>query len=469
MTALDKALGYFEEHQAEYLERLKTLVRIPGVSAWDSHRPELDKSAEAVRQELEKAGLEKTEILEVGDAPPYAYGEWLGAPGKPTLLLYAHHDVQPPGEDQRWLTEPFVPVEKQGPNGLRLYGRGSADDKAGAMCHVAAIEAWMKTAGELPCNVKVLIEGEEEIGSTHLSQCLKQHQEKLMADVLVLTDTTNFDTGVPSLTYSLRGLISVDVELRTVDHAIHSGMWGGPILDPLYTLCQLIGTLHDQDGRIAVEGFYDNAHVAADWESERIAGLDYGLGHLRKESGMLEATQLAGESERHILERIWHRPSITVIGLDACPLAVSANKILPVAKARLSCRVGPGQDPGHLIAALEKHLKKHVRYGAELNLSFGDGCPGWLCQPSGPAFEAAERALEAGFGKKVALIGCGGSIPFVGPFAEAFGGAPALLLGLEDPYTNAHGENESLHIGDFNKLMNSSVRLLQELSTYKKP
>lgn len=465
MTPLENALNYCRTHQDDMLARLSELVKIAGISAWPQCKAALRESAEAVRKELERAGLQNTELLELDDdVPPYAYGEWLGAKGAPTLLLYAHHDVQPPGEDARWKTPPFEPVIAEGPGGKRLYGRGTADDKAGAMCHVAAIESWLKTSGSLPCNVKVIIEGEEEVGSTNLGRALETWREKLQADVIVLTDTTNFDTGVPSLTYSLRGLVGLDITLRTVDHAVHSGMWGGPCIDPLSALCKLLGTLHDDHGRIAVKGFYDDIREAEAWERERLNNLPYNEAKLREESGLLPSTKITGEPDRSLLERLWMRPSITVTALDACPIEKAANKLLPVATARLSCRIVPNQRPEDMLARLEAHLKAHVPYGAELTLSGREGVPGWVCVPKGPAFDAAERALEAGFGRKPAFIGCGGTIPFVGPFAEAFGGAPAILLGLEDPYTNAHGENESLHIEDFYKLMQSSVRLLEELS-----
>lgn len=462
--SLEKALLYASMNQEDFLKRLSELVRIEGVSAWPEKSEELLKSAEAVRKELEKSGLENTGLLTVENAPPYAYGEWLHAPGKPTLLLYAHHDVQPPGETERWHTPPFQPTKKEGPGGLRLYGRGSADDKAGAMCHVAAIESWLRSTGSLPCNIKVIIEGEEEIGSLHLSKCLQTYKEKLHADVLVLTDTSNYETGTPSLTYSLRGLVGLDVELRTVDHAIHSGMWGGPCIDPLTALCKLLGTLHNDDGSIAVNGFYDDIRELEDWERERIDSLCYTEKQFRREAGLLPGTMITGEANQGLLEKLWLRPTITVIALDACSIAESANKLLPMAKARLSCRIVAHQDPAKILEHLKSHLMQHTPFGAEIAISGGEGVPAWVCVPKGPSFDAAERALEAGFGKKTAFIGSGGTIPFVGPFAEAFGGAPALLLGLEDPYTNAHGENESLHIEDFFKLIQSSIRLFEELS-----
>lgn len=463
-TDLQKALAHLQEHEESYIATLEDLVRIPGISAWESHQAELPKSAEAIRAELEAAGLEHTELLELEGAPPYAYGEWLGAPGKPTVLLYAHHDVQPPGRDELWKSPPFEPERREGPNGLRLYGRGSADDKAGAMCHVAAIASWLKGAGTLPLNVKVIIEGEEEVGSTHLEQALLRWKDKLQADVIVLTDTTNFDTGVPSLTYSLRGLLTADVTVKTTGHAVHSGMWGGPCIDALTSICKLLGTLHDDDGAVAVEGFAAGAREPEDWEVQRLKELGYDEATLRKESGLLPGTKLTGEPDRSILERLWQRPTITVIGLDACPIATSANKLIPEARARLSCRLAAGQDPKAVGEALKAHLLAKAPYGAEVEVELLDAVPGWVCVPEGPAFDAAERALEAGFGHKTAFIGSGGSIPFVGPFAVAFGGAPAILLGLEDPYTNAHGENESLHLDDFKKLMNSTVRILDELS-----
>jgi len=464
MTALDDALSYADEHAEDFLERLKDFARIPGISAWPSHAAELQRSAEFTRDLLAKAGLDNTQLLEFEGAPPYAYGEWLGAEGKPTLLLYAHHDVQPPGEEQAWNSPPFEPTERDGPGGRRLYGRGAADDKAGALVHAAAIEAWLKTEGSLPCNIKVIIEGEEEVGSTHLAQCLVAHRELLDADIMVLTDTLNFAIGHPSLTYSLRGMVSMEVELRTIDHAVHSGMWGGPCIDPLSALCKLLGSLHDDEGCIAVPGFLDDIREASDWERERIAQLGYDEAKLREESGLLDGTRLTGESDRSVLERIWLRPAISVIALDACPMDLAANKLLPYARAKLSCRIVPNQEPAQIIEHLKAHLRAQTPYGAELTIRNAEGVAGWVCVPEGPAFEAAERALSAAFDHEVAFIGCGGSIPFVGPFAEAFGGAPAILLGIEDPFTNAHGENESLHIGDFHKAIAGNIRLFAELA-----
>jgi len=347
--------------------------------------------------------------------------------------------------------------------GDRLFGRGTADDKAGILVHVAALESILKTIKKLPINVKVLFEGEEEIGSVHLEEYLKENLDLLKSDILILTDTGNYDIGIPTLTYSLRGIVALDVELRTVDHAVHSGMWGGLLIDSLTSLCKLLGTLHDHEGRIAVEGFQDGVRELSDFEVENLKRLNYTEEKLRKESGLLHGVKVIGDSSHALLERMWYRPAINVIGLDSCNLKESANKILHTAKARISCRIVANQNPDHVLSALKKHLTKHAPYGSHLEFTSEDKLKPWVCLPAGPAIKAAEKALELGYGNKTAYVGCGGSIGFVEPFANAFGGAPAILIGVEDPYTNAHGENESLLLSDFKKSMKSVLHLFYEL------
>jgi len=278
-----------------------------------------------------------------------------------------------------------------------------------------------------------------------------------------LTDTANYDIGKPALTYSLRGIAQVDVELRTVDHSVHSGMWGGVIMDPLSALCKLIGTLHDDHGRIVVQHFSDGVRPITEKERKSIASLGYTEDQLRKESGLLEGVKVTGHPDHAILERIWLQPSITVIALDACNLAQAANKILHSAKARISCRLVADQDPNKVVQALKDHLEKHAPYGAKITIDNVQTVKPWVCVPTGEVFAAAEKALQAGYDSPLLLIGCGGSIGFVEPFAKAFGGAPALLVGVEDPYTNAHGENESLCISDFHKCIKSMIHLFFNL------
>jgi len=430
------------------------------------------KCAHAVKAEVERAGLHNAKLLHLKDLPegkfvaPGVFGEWLKAgEGQPTVLLYAHYDVQPPGRDDLWKTPAWEPtiVNKPEIGGVRLFGRGTADDKAGVIAHLGAVEAVLNTVKALPVNVKVLFEGEEEVGSTHLEQILEQHFDVLKSDVLILADTGNYDIGVPSITYSLRGIVGLDVELRTVKASVHSGMWGGPVIDPLSALCKLIGTLHDDKGHVAVEGFFDSVRLPSQKEKDNIKELNYTEEKLRKESGLLGSVKVAGNPEVPILSKIWLQPAITVIALDACELKNAANKILHSATARISVRIVPDQNPAEVLKVVKAHLTKHVPYGAEISFSNEDTLKPWVCVPEGPVFAAAERALELGYNRHPVLVGCGGSIGFVEPFAKAFGGAPAILVGVEDPYTSAHGENESLLLSDFKKSIRSLVHLFFEL------
>jgi acetylornithine deacetylase/succinyl-diaminopimelate desuccinylase-like protein len=261
-------LDYLKKNAPTYLEDLKKLVRIPSVSFDGFPKETVEKSAQAVLELMKTRGLENVQILKVGDAHPYVYGERLKAPGKPTLLLYAHHDVQPPGREELWKTSPFEPTVAKGPGGERLYGRGTADDKAGIVVHTSAIDAYLKTVGELPVNVKVVIEGEEEIGSSHLAEFLKTYRSKLDADVLVLTDTSNYDCGVPALTVALRGLVGVEIEVRALSKTVHSGMWGGPVPDPAMALTKMLATLVDEHGVIQVPGVMSQVKPLSATEKE---------------------------------------------------------------------------------------------------------------------------------------------------------------------------------------------------------
>ena len=431
---------------------LETLVRIPSISADPESADDVDACATAVGDLMRDAGLHDVRELRVDGGLPYVVGEWTQRPGAPTVLLYAHHDVQPAGYVERWSTEPFAPTERDG----RLYGRGTADDKAGVVAHVAAVRAWLRTAGELPCNVKVLIEGEEEIGSPGLSGFLDAYTDDLRSDVLLLADAGNWSVGTPGLTYSLRGLAGVDVRVRALDGPVHSGMAGGAVPDPVLALAQLLATL--------VDGCWDDYEPPDAAERARIAALPSPEVGLRRAWGVRDGVDLAGDPSVSLFERLWLRPTVTVIGIDGHPIAGSSNQIVAEAAARISVRVGRGQDPARLNAALRAHLERRIPLHLEHSITELDAVPAWHCQPEGWAFDATERALRAGFGVDPVYMGVGGSIPFVGPFADAFGGIPALLLGPADPGSRIHGEDESLHLGDWHKLIESEVHLLAELA-----
>jgi acetylornithine deacetylase/succinyl-diaminopimelate desuccinylase-like protein len=455
MRALERR---FDASLAELVE----LARIPGVSAPGFDPAELERSAAAVAALLRDAGLDGVEVLRVPGAHPYVVAEKRArGAGAATVLVYAHHDVQPPGRLERWRTPPFEPVLR--PDG-RLYGRGVVDDKAGLLLHVAALRAWIEAEGAPPLHVKVVVEGEEEIGSGHLAEFLRAQRERLLADFLVLSDTQNLATGLPSLTTSLRGIVLVDVRVRALDHPIHSGMWGGPLPDAATMLARLLGRLVDDAGAVALPGLFDDApELGADLRA-RLASLPFDEASFRADAGLLDGIPLLGERQRPVYERLWFRPTLAVTALDAIPFASAANQLVDEARARVGVRIAPGQDPQRVARCVRAFLERDPPAGVRVETSLAAAVAGWRTEARGPAFEAARRALRAGFAREPVEIGCGGSIPFVGPFGEVMGGVPQLLLGLEDPPCNAHGENESLDPADFRKAACASAHLLAELA-----
>jgi acetylornithine deacetylase/succinyl-diaminopimelate desuccinylase-like protein len=458
---LEKALAALERGSERTLADLVALARIPSVSAAGFDPAQVERSAEGAAALLESCGL-RAEVLRLPGAHPAAYGEWLGAgPAAPTVLVYAHHDVQPPGREGRWQTPPFEPTLR---DDGRLYGRGVVDDKAGLLLHVAALRAWREASGALPLNVKLLVEGEEEIGSLHLAEFLRAQRERLRADVLVLSDTANLATGLPSFTVSLRGLVVVEVAVRALDHPLHSGMWGGPLPDAATALCGILGRLTDARGAIAVPGLADDAPELSAAERASLAALPYDEAEFRADAGILAGVPLSGEPGRSVYEQLWTRPALAVTALEAMPLAEAANQLIAEAHAKVGLRLAPGQDAERALRRLVAFLEADPPRGVRVETRLESAAPGWRTDAVGPAFDALRRALRAGFGREPVAIGCGGSIPFVGPFLAELGGAPALLLGLEDPICNAHGENESLHLGDFAKASRAAVHLLAELA-----
>jgi acetylornithine deacetylase/succinyl-diaminopimelate desuccinylase-like protein len=466
--SLKKTIAAFEARFDEHLEDLKALVRIPSVSFPGFDASQVRRSAEAVAALLRKRGLEGVEILEIEGAHPYVYGEKRGVPGAPTLLLYAHHDVQPPGREELWKSPPFEPTLREGPGGVRMYARGSADDKAGVIVHTAAISAFLEACDSLPVNVKVVIEGEEEVGSTHLSKFIERWKSKLQADVLVLTDTANFDCGHPALTVALRGLVGVNIEVRSTSHTMHSGMWGGPVPDPAMALSKMLATLVDENGRVAVPGVWEQVRPVTAAEAAEFEKIPYDEAEFRRQAGLVAGARILKESVNPIAQ-IFRLPSLVVNAVQASSKAQAGNVINDTAWARVTIRLVADMDPAKVLSQLETHLRTVCPWGLEVSITQDRGSGPWSTSPSESprheaAFAAAKSAMREGYGREPLLIGCGGSIPFVKPFAEALGGAPALLVGVEDPYTNAHGENESLLISDLKKACLSQIHLFAALA-----
>ena len=454
------ALQYLDRNFDEFKRTLVGLSRIPSVSAEGFPPQEVRRSAQGMAEALRQAGVEHVQVLEIPGVHPYVYGDWLHKPGAPTILLYGHHDVQPPGRPEKWLSPAFEPQERDG----RLYGRGTADDKGGCMAHVGAVACYLKGQGTLPCNVKFIIEGEEEIGSENLGRFLDKYKGMMSADFIVLSDTANFDTGIPALTYQLRGICQVDVEVQCLDHPVHSGMWGGPVPDPVQVLSGIIADLQNKDGSLNIPGLYKDVAKPGAKQLARIRKLPFSEKKFKKDGGLVPGLQLTGEKKYSVYERIWTRPSLTVIAMESHEIQGSSNQIVDSARARLSLRTVPNMDGRKAGELLVKKITKNPPHGAKITAKVNGSTPWWTTDPDGPAFEAARRALKAGFKKDTAMIGAGGSIGFVQPFADLLGGAPCLLMGVEDPPCNAHSENESLHLGDWLKCMRSAIHLYDELS-----
>lgn len=425
------------------VEDVKALTRIPSVSLGTFDQAEVARSAEAVAELLRAEGMDVKVVAEGGR--PAVIAHKAGPAGSPKVLMYAHHDVQPPGDEKDWDTPAFEPTERDG----RLYGRGAADDKAGVMAHVAALRAW---GDDLPCSVTLFIEGEEEIASDSLPALLEKYADELRSDALVLADSANWAIGTPALTTTLRGTVRAVVTVRTLTHSVHSGMFGGAAPDAVTSLCRLLATLHDATGSVAVDG------LSASFDTH----IDYDEQQLRQDAGLLPGTQLIGEGP--LTSRLWLQPSITVIGIDAPAVDVASNTLSASARAKISLRVAPTQDPNEAFQALAKHLRAHAPFGAEVEVELEEVGSGFAADAQGPVYEEARAAFRDAWDAEPVDVGIGGSIPFVSLFAEMMPGAALLVTGVEDPDTRAHGANESLHLGEFAKVCLAEAVLLGRIA-----
>ena len=422
---------------------LEDLVRIESVWADPGRRDEVHRSARAVADLLSQAGFGDVRIVSEGGAPA-VIARHPAPPGAPTVLLYAHHDVQPEGDRSQWASPPFEPTERDG----RLYGRGSADDKAGIATHLAAFRAHR---GQPPVGVTVFVEGEEESGSPSLVRLLAAHRDALAADVIVIADSDNWSTDTPALTVSLRGLADCVVEVATLDHGLHSGIWGGVVPDALSVLVRLLAGLHDDDGNVAVAGLHESTAAAVDYPPERV----------RADSGLLDGVSEIGSGS--VPQRLWAKPAITVIGIDTTPVAAASNTLIPRARAKISLRVAPGGDAAVHLDALTAHLQRHAPWGAQVSVMRGEIGEPYAIDASGPVYDAARAAFRQGWGVEPIDMGMGGSIPFIAEFAAAFPQAKILVTGVEDPATQAHSIDESLHLGVLERAAIAEALLLANL------
>lgn len=441
----------FVDHNFDHLlGELIELAKIPGI-AWEAFDPsELERSANSVAQLLRDLGVFDFVEIRKSQADgkagaPAVVARRAAKNGKPQVLLYAHHDVQPPGDEQVWQTKPFEPTLLAG----RLYGRGAADDKAGIVTHIAAIRALKEIAGsDFDLGLTLFIEGEEEAGSPTFRNFLDENAQDLQADVIIVADSGNWTVEVPALTTTLRGLVSQVIEVSTLDHALHSGMYGGAVPDAMMATIRLLASLHDDQGNVAIAGL----------KQGKADELPYTEDQLRIDAGMLKNTQQIGDGS--ILDRIWTKPALTVIGIDGQSVAMSSNTMLPSVKAKISLRIAPGEQPEQALELLRAHLEANLPFGATLNYGeielgkpFSGLSEGW-------AKPAAEQALSAGFGLDSVNIGIGGSIPFIADLTEVFPEAQILVTGVEDPDSRAHSPNESVELGMLKKAMVSEALLL---------
>ena len=434
------------------IEDLTELVAIPSI-AWDGLDPaHVEASAHRVAELFKEAGLDDVRLLNAvaadgvqGRTAVVARRE--AAPGMPTVLMYAHHDVQPIGDEALWDTPPFVATRK----GDRLFGRGAADDKAGIMVHIGALRAVTAAAAAEGLGLTYFIEGEEEAGSPSFRAFLEKYQELLRADVIIVADSGNWKIGVPALTTSLRGMTAGEFEVRVLDHAVHSGMYGGPVLDAPTLAARLIATLHDDAGNVAVEGLLQ----------QEVGEVEYPEDALREDAGILDGVRLAGSGP--IADRLWNKPAISLIGLDMTSVALSSNTILPVCRGKVSVRVAPGQDPQDAARAMEAHFAKQDLFGAKITYTTTEAGASFRTDLSGTAAQAELWALETAWGTEAVSMGIGGSIPFIADLTELFPEAQILITGVEDPDSRAHSANESLHIGDFDHAVLAEALLLARL------
>ncbi len=453
---MEPVLAYIDQNRERFVAELAEWVKIPAISSDSSHRADMQRNAEHLAAELRKLGADRVEIWPT-KGHPAVFAEWLQAAGKPTLLVYGHHDVQPVDPLDQWVTPPFEPAIRDG----RLWGRGVVDDKGQVHIHVKAIEAFLRTAGKLPINLKLIVEGEEEIGSDNLDILLRDKAKDLEADVVCVSDTAMFGRGIPSLCVGLRGLMYLEVRVDGPTTDLHSGSFGGGVANPVNALARMIARLHDDDARVAVPGFYDTVRPLSAVERSEIAGLPFDEKEWLTSTG---APSVFGETGYSTLERVWARPTLDCCGIHGGFAGEGAKTIIPAfASAKVSCRLVPDQEPEAIQKLVGEYLRQVAPPGVRVTVTYLHGGRPYLAPTDHPVFDVAKRAFTKAFGRPTVFIREGGSIPFVRTIADATG-KPCLLMGFGQPDENAHAPNEWLDLENYHLGIKSAAYLYDELA-----
>ncbi|OFV91705.1 MAG: peptidase M20 [Acidobacteria bacterium RIFCSPLOWO2_12_FULL_65_11] len=453
---MDKVIDFINLSRDRYVDELKGLLAIPSISALPEHAGDVKRCAEWCADEMRRIGLQNVRLIPT-PGNPVVYGDWLGAPGAPTILYYGHYDVQPVDPLDLWTTPPFEATIRDG----EIYARGAADDKGQVFMHFKAVEAHLKQNGRLPVNMKFMIEGEEEVGSAHLDDFIRAHKTELKADVVVISDTSMFARGVPSMCYGLRGLVYFQIDLRGSSTDMHSGLFGGAVANPAFVLAQMLAQMKDRGGHIKIPGFYDAVLPLSDDERKAWATLPFNERQYKKDFGI---PKVFGESDYTTLERIWGRPTFEVNGLLSGFTGDGAKTVLPaVAMAKVSMRLVPDQDPNKIAELFETYVRKIAPKTVDLKVTRMHGGKPWMASYDNVFIQAAGRAIEKGFGKKPVFVREGGSIPVVSTFQEELG-LPSVLFGVGLPDENAHAPNEKLDLGNFHNGIIASAMLYQEIA-----
>jgi acetylornithine deacetylase/succinyl-diaminopimelate desuccinylase-like protein len=449
-------MNYYQQHRDAFLEGLKTFLRIPSISTLPEHKADIRRAAEFVAEELRRAGLSEVELIE-GPGHPLVYGEWTGAPGKPTLLLYGHYDVQPPDPLEEWKSPPFEPAVR----GDDIFARGASDDKGQTYILIKAVEGLLKTRGNLPVNVKFLIEGEEEVGGGHIERYVASRPPRLRADAALICDTEMFAPGLPTLCVGLRGIVYTEVEVQGASHDLHSGVYGGAAPNPIQAAAEILCALKDREGRIQIPGFYDRVQPPSAKEREAWARLPFDEEEYReKEVG---APELVGEPGVPLLERLWARPTLEVHGIRGGFTGEGAKTVIPArATAKISMRLAPDQRPEEAFEQFRRAVEAARPRGVTVQVRLIHGAAPSLVDPESPFLRAAAQALEEVFGGKTVYVRSGGSIPIVGLFDRHLG-IPSVLMGFGLPDDNLHAPNEKFHLPNFYRGIETVARYLEIL------